>query len=65
MTWQEFAKAKPKLPDEPTLEQWRAAVAEARQMIATQVIESDRQMAETILGDTLIQWGVFWGFVES
>lgn len=62
MNWQEFKQAKPKLPDNPTEAQWREAVAEAQRMIDTEVVEADRQMARTILGDTLIQWGAFWGF---
>jgi len=64
MTWQEFQVRKPKLPDHPTLEQWREAVATAETMIATEVDEADRGMAGVILGDTLIQAGVFLGFVQ-
>jgi len=64
MTWQEFQRAKPKLPDHPTLEQWREAVAQAEAMIATEVDEADRGMAEVILGDTLIQAGALLGYVQ-
>ncbi|MFL5520597.1 MAG: hypothetical protein ACJ8B6_06650 [Gemmatimonadales bacterium] len=63
MTWQEFQLRKPALPDEPTLEQWQQAVADAERMIETEVIEADRQMARAILGDTLIQAGVFLGYM--
>lgn len=65
MTWQEFQLAKPQLPDHPTLEQWREAVAEAQAMIATEVDAADRGMAEVILGDTLMQAGAFLGYLES
>lgn len=65
MTWQEFQLAKPRLPDHPTLEQWREAVAKAEAMIATEVDPADRGMAEVILGDTLMQAGAFLGYLES
>jgi hypothetical protein len=64
MTWQEFQLAKPKLPDHPTLEQWQEAVAKAEAMIENEVDEADRGMAGVILGDTLMQAGVFLGFVQ-
>lgn len=64
MTWQEFQLAKPKLPDQPTLEQWQETVAKAEAMIATEVDEADRGMAGVILGDTLIQAGVFLGYLQ-
>lgn len=63
MTWQEYQAALPVLPDSPTLEQWQSAVAEGRRLLS-EVDEPDRGMAKTILGDTLLQTGVFLGFVQ-
>lgn len=62
MTWQEYLAALPELPDDVTLEQWRAAVAKGEALLE-QVDEKDRPLARTILGDTLMQAGVFMGFV--
>jgi hypothetical protein len=64
VTWREYQAALPVLPDEPTKEQWRAAVDQAEALLL-QVDEADRGMAGRILGDTLMQAGVFLGFVES
>jgi hypothetical protein len=63
VTWQEFQKAMPGLPDEPTLEQWRETVAQAEALLA-QVDAADRGMAGRILGDTLMQAGAFLGYLE-
>ena len=64
MTWQDYSDALPVLPESPTREQWSEAVQQAEALLL-QVQESDRHLASRILGDTLIQAGVFLGFVES
>lgn len=63
MTWREYQAALPLLPDEPTKEQWLEAVAQAEALLL-KVAESDRGMAGRILGDTLMQTGVFLGFIQ-
>jgi hypothetical protein len=62
---QEFQRtAIRKLPDAPTREEWAEAVAFAESKL-TEVDESDRPMASSVIGATLIQWGAFWGFLEQ
>lgn len=63
MTWQQYQAALPVLPESPTLEQWRDAVAEGKRLLA-EVSEADRGMAKVILNDTLVQTGVFLGYVQ-
>jgi uncharacterized protein YmfQ (DUF2313 family) len=63
MTWQEYLAALPELPDDVTIEQWRAAVEKGKALLE-QVNEKDRPLAKTILGDTLIQAGAFMGFLQ-
>jgi hypothetical protein len=64
MTWREFQHARPHLPDNPTLEQWKETVAATQAMIDNQVAEADRGMAGVIMGDTLGQAGAFMGFID-
>lgn len=63
MNFAEFLEKLPDLPDEPTREQWDAAVKQAEALVP-QVDEADRDLARTAIGDTLIQVGAFLGFVR-
>jgi hypothetical protein len=63
VNWRQYSDALPKLPEQPTLEQWHATVAKATAML-DRVDEPDRQMARRVLGDTLIQAGAFLGFID-
>lgn len=63
MTWQEFGEQMIALSDAPSREEWQAALDHARSLLP-QVDEADRDLAEEIIGDTLIETGAFLGYVE-
>jgi hypothetical protein len=63
VTWQEFHRSIPPLGDAPSRAEWQAALDHARSLLP-QVDAADRGLAEEIIGDSLIQAGVFLGFVS-
>jgi hypothetical protein len=63
VTWQEFNEQRRPLSDAPTRAEWQAALDHARSLLPL-VDEADRDLAEGIIGDTLIQTGVWLGFVD-
>lgn len=63
MTWQEFGEKLIALGDDTSREQWQAALDHARSLLP-QVDEADRDLAEEIIGDTLIETGASLGYVE-
>lgn len=64
MTWQEFNEQRLPLGADTSREQWQAALDHARSLLPL-VDEADREAAEGIIGDTLIQAGVWLGYVDD
>jgi hypothetical protein len=64
VNWQEFNELRLPLGDDPSREQWQAALDHAESLLPL-VDDADREAARGIIGDTLIQTGIWLGYVDD